>query len=73
MANPKKSAGKKVKKNVPVGIAHIQATFNNTIITITDQAGNALSWCSAGSPTGIGTWYTLLSQLVADRSQEADC
>ncbi len=39
---------KKVKKNVPSGVAHIQSTFNNTIITITDPAGNALSWASAG-------------------------
>jgi small subunit ribosomal protein S11 len=39
---------KKVKKNVVDGIAHIQATFNNTIITITDRQGNALSWATAG-------------------------
>lgn len=39
---------KKVKKNVPVGVAHIQATFNNTIVTITDANGNAVSWSSAG-------------------------
>lgn len=40
---------KRVKKNVPSGIIHVQATFNNTIITITDPEGNALSWCSAGT------------------------
>ena len=39
---------KKVKKNVQTGVAHIQSTFNNTIITITDPTGNALSWASAG-------------------------
>ena len=39
---------KKVKKNVATGVAHIQSTFNNTIITITDPTGNALSWASAG-------------------------
>ena len=39
---------KKVKKNVQTGVAHIQSTFNNTIITITDPGGNALSWASAG-------------------------
>ena len=49
MARPKRGTGKKVKKNVPAGVAHIQATFNNTIITITDPTGNTLSWCSAGS------------------------
>lgn len=48
MAKPKRSTGKKVKKNIPAGVAHIQATFNNTIITITDPMGNTLSWCSAG-------------------------
>ena len=46
MAKPTK---KKVRKNVQSGVAHIQATFNNTIITITDSHGNALSWSSAGS------------------------
>ncbi len=35
-------------KNVPVGIAHIRATFNNTVVTITDMAGNVISWSSAG-------------------------
>ena len=41
-------ARKKEKKNVVVGVAHVAATFNNTIITITDQTGNAISWSSAG-------------------------
>jgi small subunit ribosomal protein S11 len=40
---------KKVKKNIPTGVAHIQSTFNNTIITITDPAGNAVSWATSGS------------------------
>ena len=40
---------KKVKKSVPVGVAYIHATFNNTIVTITDPAGNVLSWSSPGS------------------------
>ncbi len=44
----RKSAKKKVKKNVQTGVAHIQSTFNNTIITITDVAGNALAWSTAG-------------------------
>ncbi|MGC1818463.1 MAG: 30S ribosomal protein S11 [Casimicrobiaceae bacterium] len=39
---------KKVKKNVSEGIAHIHASFNNTIITITDRQGNALSWATSG-------------------------
>jgi small subunit ribosomal protein S11 len=50
MAKPGKRVRKKgEKKNVPNGIAHIQATFNNTIITITDVAGNVISWCTSGS------------------------
>jgi small subunit ribosomal protein S11 len=40
---------KKVRKNIQSGIAHIQATFNNTIVTITDVQGNCVSWSSAGS------------------------
>jgi small subunit ribosomal protein S11 len=47
---PKKRPGKKVqKKNVAAGIAHIQSTFNNTIVTITDINGDVISWASAGS------------------------
>ena len=44
---PKK---KKVKKTVVDGIAHVHASFNNTIITITDRQGNALSWATSGGP-----------------------
>ena len=44
----KKSRKKKEKKSIPVGVAHIQATFNNTIVTITDVQGNAISWSSTG-------------------------
>jgi small subunit ribosomal protein S11 len=43
-----KGAKKKVKKNVAAGVAHIQSTFNNTVVTITDTAGNALAWSSCG-------------------------
>ncbi|MBM4363000.1 MAG: 30S ribosomal protein S11 [Deltaproteobacteria bacterium] len=49
-ATQKKRGGKKVvKKNIATGIAHIQSTFNNTIVTITDLAGNVVAWASAGS------------------------
>lgn len=44
-----KQQKKKVKKNVATGIAHIQSTFNNTVVTITDINGNAISWSSSGS------------------------
>jgi small subunit ribosomal protein S11 len=40
---------KKERKNVPHGVAHIKSSFNNTIITITDQGGNTLAWASAGN------------------------
>ena len=43
-----KGAKKKVKKSVQSGVVHIQSTFNNTIITITDPSGSALAWASAG-------------------------
>ena len=44
-----KSKKKKARRNVSRGIAHVQSTFNNTIVTITDQMGNTLSWKSSGS------------------------
>ena len=50
-----KGAKKKVKKNIAAGVAHIQATFNNTIITIADGAGNALSWSSCGQQSFKGS------------------
>jgi len=40
---------RRVKKNIPTGVAHIHSTFNNTIITITDTKGNAISWSSSGA------------------------
>jgi small subunit ribosomal protein S11 len=43
-----KKGGRREKKNVPHGVAHIHATFNNTIITITDSTGNVVSWASSG-------------------------
>lgn len=44
-----KKRTKKIKKNIPVGAAHIQTTFNNTIVSITDPSGNVIAWSSAGS------------------------
>ena len=49
MAIQKRVAKKKVKKNIQTGVAHISATFNNTIVTITDVSGNVVSWSSAGA------------------------
>src|SRR5215813_12098166 len=48
-AGKKKTFKKKEKKVVPTGLVHVQASFNNTIITITDPMGNVLSWSSSGS------------------------
>jgi small subunit ribosomal protein S11 len=48
-ATKKKSFKKKEKKSIPTGLVHIQATFNNTIVTVTDPAGNVVAWSSAGS------------------------
>jgi small subunit ribosomal protein S11 len=45
----KKGAKKKEKRNVQTGVAHIQASFNNTIVTVADMAGNVIVWTSAGS------------------------
>lgn len=44
-----RSTKKKVKKNIYSGVVHIQSTFNNTIVTVTDTAGNAISWSSSGA------------------------
>ena len=48
MAERKRATKKRERKNVPIGHAHIQSTFNNTIVTITDPTGNVVSWGSAG-------------------------
>ena len=49
MARKQQTRKRRVKKNIESGIAHIRSTFNNTIVTITDAQGNALSWSSAGA------------------------
>lgn len=48
MAKQRKTK-KKVKKNIPSGIVHIKASFNNTVVTISDKQGNTIAWASAGS------------------------
>jgi len=64
----RKGSRKKEKKNIPTGSAHIQATFNNTIVTITDPSGNTVAWASAGSlgfkGSRKGTLYA--AQITAD-------
>ena len=48
MAKARTKTKKKVKKNISTGVVHIQSTFNNTIVSITDTNGNVISWSSAG-------------------------
>ncbi len=61
---------KKVKKNVSEGIAHVQASFNNTIITITDRQGNALSWATSGNAGFKGSRKStpFAAQVAAERA-----
>ena len=68
MASPRRPTQRRVKKNIPVGVVHIQATFNNTIVTITDPAGNAVSWSSAGVKGFKGSRKStpFAAQLVAE-------
>ncbi len=70
--NPKTGtrARKKVKKNVVEGIAHIHASFNNTIITITDRQGNALSWATSGGAGFKGSRKStpFAAQVAAERA-----
>lgn len=49
MAKQKGSRKRRAKKNVAKGVAHIHSTFNNTIVTITDEGGNAIAWSSGGA------------------------
>lgn len=68
MAKPTRTK-KKVKKQVADGIAHIHASFNNTIITITDRQGNALGWATAGGSGFRGSRKStpFAAQVAADR------
>lgn len=68
MAGPRRGAPRRVKKNIPTGVVHIQATFNNTIVTITDPNGNTVSWSSAGVKGFKGSRKStpFAAQLVAE-------
>jgi small subunit ribosomal protein S11 len=78
MAKPgKKVVRKKVeKKNIAVGVAHIQATFNNTIVTITDVVGNVVSWATAGGQGFKGSRKStpfaaqMAAEMAAKKAQE---
>jgi small subunit ribosomal protein S11 len=72
MAKPSSRSRKKVKKTVTDGVAHIHASFNNTIITISDRQGNVLSWATAGGSGFRGSRKStpFAAQVAADRCGE---
>jgi len=72
MATAKTRVKKKVKRNVSDGIAHVRASFNNTVITITDRQGNALGWATAGSSGFKGSRKStpFAAQVAAEKAGE---
>jgi len=70
---PARSTRKRVKKQVTDGMAHIHASFNNTIVTITDRQGNALAWATAGGSGFRGSRKStpFAAQVAAERAAEA--
>ncbi len=68
-ARPKR----KERKNIEYGVAHIRSTFNNTIVTITDQKGNAISWASAGGMGFKGSRKStpFAAQMAAEQAAKA--
>ena len=70
MAKAPTRSRKKVKKQVADGMAHIHASFNNTIVTLTDRQGNALSWATAGGSGFRGSRKStpFAAQVAAERA-----
>ncbi|QDZ40129.1 30S ribosomal protein S11 [Euhalothece natronophila Z-M001] len=66
----KKSSSRRTKRNVPNGVAHIQSTFNNTLVTISDTKGDVISWASAGSSgfKGAKKGTPFAAQTAADQA-----
>ena len=73
MAKTTSKAKKKIKKTVTEGIAHVHASFNNTIITITDRHGNALCWATAGGAGFRGSRKStpFAAQVAAEKAGRA--
>ncbi|SDX51570.1 small subunit ribosomal protein S11 [Allochromatium warmingii] len=73
MAKPIRNTKKKIKKQVADGIAHVHASFNNTIITITDRQGNALAWATSGGSGFRGSRKStpFAAQVAADKAGQA--
>jgi small subunit ribosomal protein S11 len=69
-------SGRRVRKNVPYGQAHVHATFNNTIVSVTDQQGNVIAWASAGTAGFKGSRKStpfaarMAAQQASERAQE---
>ena len=72
-ATGRKGGRKRERKEVRVGIAHVQATFNNTIVTLTDKMGNVVSWASAGSVGFKGSRKStpFAAQMAAEKAARA--
>ncbi|MDE4957617.1 30S ribosomal protein S11, partial [Francisella tularensis subsp. holarctica] len=72
MAKTVSSSKKKLKRVVPDAVAHIYSSFNNTIVTITDRQGNALSWATSGGSGFIGSIKStpFAAQVAAERAAE---
>ena len=72
MANVRKDTARKKRRSVAKGVAHIKATFNNTIVSITDEGGNVISWSSAGALGYKGSKKStpFVAQLVATKAAE---
>ena len=75
MANPAsgKGRGKRVKKNISDAVVHVHASFNNTIVLITDRQGNAISWSTAGAAGFRGSRKStpFAAQFAADKAAQA--
>ncbi len=73
MAKAKTRTKRKVRRTVTDGVAHVHASFNNTVITITDRQGNALSWATAGASGFRGSRKStpFAAQVAASRAGEA--
>jgi small subunit ribosomal protein S11 len=69
----RRGVARKVKKNIPYGQAHIHATFNNTIVSLTDQQGNVVAWASAGTSGFKGSRKSTpyAARLAAQRASES--
>lgn len=73
MAKIEKVAKKRQKKNILKGISHVHSTFNNTIVTMTDELGNVIAWCAAGAIGFKGTKKSTpyAAQMVAEQVAKA--